>query len=62
MKENKNKKREEAQTPVPDGDTRPDQNQEPDLSIGTVAAKREKKITKERGADINNLEDFRDAK
>jgi hypothetical protein len=61
MKEDKNKKKKEPETPVPDGDTRPDQNQEPDLSIGTVAGQHKKKITKERGADTNTLEDFKDA-
>jgi hypothetical protein len=62
MKKDKNKKQEEIQTPVPDGDTRPDQNQEPDLSPGKLIVNREKKITKERGADIDSLEDFKDAR
>jgi hypothetical protein len=62
MKEDKNKKKEELETPISDGDTRPDQNLEPDPAKGPIAARREKTITKERGADINNLEDFKDAK
>lgn len=62
MKTNRDKKQNDEQKPIIDGDSRPDKNVEPDRAIGTVKRRPEKKITKERAADKNSLEDFKDAK
>jgi hypothetical protein len=57
--ENKRKIEEQKQTPISDGDTRPDQQSE-----GTWPLSNEYKdqVTKERGADVNSLEDYKDGK
>jgi hypothetical protein len=59
----KNKKNTtERDTPIRDGDTRPDQNVDglkEEKPTSPVAGKN--KITKERAADVNSLEDFKDA-
>jgi hypothetical protein len=62
MNNNKSKKQKDERTPIIDGDSRPDKNIEPDRVIGTVKRKSEKKITTERAADTDTLEDFKDAK
>jgi hypothetical protein len=51
-------------TPIRDGDTRPDQNIEGKTkkTAGSPMASQKKKMTKERGADVDSVEDFRDAK
>jgi hypothetical protein len=66
MKNQKNKKQ---HTPIMDGDSRPDKQEErtkPASSASTasspVAGKKQKKFTIERGADVNKADDFRDAK
>jgi hypothetical protein len=57
-----NKKLKEAkETPVSDGDTRPD-HQERAARLLNEKAKAEKNLTSERAADNNSLEDFKDAK
>lgn len=64
MKDEKQKRIEE-QTPIMDGDTRPDKQEEAvtqERKRGPVPHKKEKKVTKERGADVDSLEDFKDAK
>jgi hypothetical protein len=57
-----NKKNKHKPTPLPDGDTRPDKNQEPDPAIGTAPIKKQQKTTAARNSDVNSLEDFKDAK
>jgi hypothetical protein len=64
----KNKKhnnpKESERTPIIDGDTRPDQNIEPQpLPKGEIEEQKKKKeFTPERGRDVNSLEDFKDKK
>jgi hypothetical protein len=55
------KRKERLQTPVSDGDARPDQL---DIDPKRKAHLKEDKarVSKERGADVNNADDFRDAK
>ncbi|HEY0743113.1 MAG TPA: hypothetical protein VGD40_16710 [Chryseosolibacter sp.] len=60
----KNENKEQKETPIRDGDTRPDQNIEgtrkkPSSSPMATAPG---KVSKERAADVNSLEDFKDAK
>jgi hypothetical protein len=63
MKNKENKKTEaQKQTPIIDGDTRPDKQETVIDKKVSANTKKEKKFTKERGADINTLEDFKDAK
>jgi hypothetical protein len=53
------------ETPIRDGDSRPDQNVEGKTNnrqSGSPLASQKKKMTKERGADVNSIEDFKDAK
>lgn len=59
-----NDKKEERETPIIDGDARPDQNVEglKDSKRERTKQAAEKTLTKERGADINTLEDYKDAK
>ena len=60
------KKREQKRTapsPVEDGDTRPDM--QPAGDVGKTSAASDEtgsRVTKERGADTNSLEDYKDAK
>lgn len=61
MKNQKNKNQKKEQPPIIDGDSRPDMNVEPDPAIGPVPQRKKKKITAERAADVNRLEDFKDA-
>jgi hypothetical protein len=60
----KNENKIKRETPIQDGDTRPDQNIDgkPAKDAGSPVASKKQKITKERGADVNSLEDFKDAK
>jgi hypothetical protein len=60
----KDKNKEKRETPIQDGDTRPDQNLhgKEDRDAGSPLASKKKKLTDERGADMNTLEDFKDAK
>jgi hypothetical protein len=51
--------------PVSDGDTRPDKQPGQEKIIRSsshVLKKEQEKLTKERAADTNTLEDFKDAK
>jgi hypothetical protein len=57
--ENKRKIEEQRQTPVSDGDTRPDQQPE---GAWPLSNEYKDKVTKERGADVNSLEDYKDGK
>jgi hypothetical protein len=60
----KDKNKIKRETPIRDGDTRPDQNMygESRKNAGSPLASGKKKLTKERGADMNTLEDFKDSK
>jgi hypothetical protein len=53
--------KEMKETPVSDGDTRPDY-QERAARFLSEKEKAKKKLTSERAADNNSLEDFKDAK
>lgn len=59
---NDRKRPEEQQTPITDGDARPDQypNEQPRLK--NVKEKKQRNLTENRGADVNNLEDYKDKK
>jgi len=60
MKDDKDRIEEQKQANVSDGDTRPDRE-----NNGRPIRNRDNKkqpVTRERGADINTLEDFKDAK
>jgi hypothetical protein len=60
---NKNRIEELKQTPVSDGDTRPDQQPEGKVAQPFPLMKDIKnKVSDERNADINSLEDYKDAK
>jgi hypothetical protein len=63
---NKDKEKKHIQEPSPimDGDTRPDKQEEAVTMERkpSSAPGKEKKLTEERGADIDSLEDFKDAK
>lgn len=52
------------ETPVLDGDTRPDQNADgkPTKDVGSSFSSEKKTVSPERGADVNSLEDYKDAK
>ncbi len=54
--------RPDESAPIRDGDTRPDQNIEgkPKKQSSPVASEKGK-VTKERAADVNSLEDYKDA-
>jgi hypothetical protein len=60
----KDKNKIKRETPIQDGDTRPDQNLhgESRKKAGSPLGSEKKKLTKERGADMNTLEDYKDAK
>lgn len=60
MKDEKDRIEEQKQANVSDGDTRPDRenNGRPIRNAG----EKKQPTTRERGADINTLEDFKDAK
>jgi hypothetical protein len=63
--EEKEKKNIEEQTPIIDGDARPDKQEEAvtmERKPSSTPHKKEKKLTDERGADVDSLEDFKDAR
>lgn len=61
-KKNKNKDRQD-QTPIIDGDARPDIPLDPEKKANHPEGKKgNDKFTKERMSDINSLEDYKDAK
>jgi hypothetical protein len=62
MKERKDRKQKVEEIRIIDGDTRPDKNIEPDVTTKSTTRQSEKRITPARGADVNDLEDFKDAK
>jgi hypothetical protein len=61
MKSNTEKQNQDKlQAPIADGDARPDQlNLDPQRK---KPADEKQRVSKERGADINDADDFRDAK
>jgi hypothetical protein len=63
-KEEEKEIREKRETPIIDGDARPDENERAAKAEKFLAEKEKagKKLTKERGADINSLEDYKDTK
>jgi hypothetical protein len=59
----KNKTKTAKETPITDGDTRPDENIEGNQrKAGAPIPPSKKPTTPERGADVNSLEDYKDAK
>ena len=61
----KQRKKEKLETPITDGDTRPDMPVDPQKSKArkpAEAADDEKKFESERLSDMNSLEDYKDAK
>ena len=57
------KQNEKKETPIRDGDTRPDQDLQPDLKKKSSPLASEKgRVSKERGADVDKWEDFRDGR
>ena len=58
------KKKAAADTPIADGDTRPDQLDETRIrkKMSEPEKSKEKKFSSSRAADINSLEDFKDEK
>ncbi|HEY0655388.1 MAG TPA: hypothetical protein VGD65_19775 [Chryseosolibacter sp.] len=60
----KNKKQIERETPITDGDSRPDQNIDgEEKNISPLRSPADKKpVTRERAADVDSLEDYKDAK
>lgn len=65
MKKEKHKKKEVERTPIMDGDTRPDKQEEAatmERKSSPVPRKKDMKFTEPRSADTDSLEDFKDAK
>ena len=61
--ENTQKHNEQKETPIRDGDARPDQNLQPDPKKKSSPLASEKgRVSKERGADVDKWEDFRDGR
>jgi hypothetical protein len=58
----KKARQEQLETPIADGDTRPDQQVENTKRTKTPDVSERPKVTKDRGADIDRADDFRDAK
>ena len=56
--ENKNKIKEQRETPVSDGDTRPDQQPQGQWPLSNEF---KSEVAKERQADVNSLEDYKDS-
>lgn len=59
------KQREKRETPIIDGDARPDMPREEDIKKAKqkgAPANEKKKFEAERSSDLNSLEDFKDAK
>ena len=56
--ENKRKIQERKETPVSDGDTRPDQQAQEKWPESNELKGH---VTRERGADVNSLEDYKDS-
>jgi hypothetical protein len=59
------KKKEKAETPISNGDTRPDKPIDPKAEKkkkNKEGSADEKKFTSERLSDLNSLEDYKDAK
>lgn len=66
MKNEKHKKKDvQERIPIMDGDTRPDKQEEAvtqERKPAPVPHKKDRKFTEQRGADVDSLEDFKDAK
>lgn len=63
--DDKQQEKEKRETPVTDGDTRPDMPVDPQDKKATKpgeAADQKKKFESERSSDLNSLEDYKDAK
>lgn len=63
--DNDNKEREKRETPIIDGDARPDVNLHPEIELekkNKKARKDNDEFEAERNSDINSLEDYKDAK
>ena len=59
-----NKDREKRETPIIDGDARPDINLNPEKEAGKKTPQSQKhseKFEAERSSDVNSLEDYKDA-
>lgn len=61
MNKEKKEKKTKRDTPIVDGDARPDMPLNPDTK-GDKDDRRSKKFEEERRSDINTLEDYKDAK
>lgn len=60
-----NKEREKRETPITDGDARPDMPLHPEDKAGKKPKKsggKDAKFEAERSSDVNSLEDYKDAK
>jgi hypothetical protein len=55
------KEKEKRQTPIVDGDARPDMPLNPDETKAGTSENGKKKFEKERVSDTNSLEDYKDA-
>jgi hypothetical protein len=63
MKNKKDHVKKEQQTPIIDGDTRPDKNvEQPPVQKPDSKLKDGSKFTAERQRDVNSLEDYKDGK
>jgi hypothetical protein len=65
MKNKDKKVQERKETPIVDGDARPDNQLGPDDQTrkkGVIIPKDKDIVSKERAADTNSLEDYKDAK
>jgi hypothetical protein len=63
MKNRKNNDLKKEQTPIMDGDARPDKLIEPEIKPKSKKPEEDnRKVTSGRSGDINTLEDFKDAK
>jgi hypothetical protein len=63
-KDNKSIREKMQMPPIQDGDARPDKHTESSMKENTspIPKKHSKKITKERAADSNTMDDYKDAK
>ena len=64
MKNERKTDRKKERTPIMDGDARPDKMIEPDAPAEENKKPEDEKdaLTSNRSADVNNLEDYKDAK
>ena len=62
MRNDRKKPEEQDQTPITDGDARPDMQGVEDKNRTVKRAKNEKDFSENRAADVNSLEDYKDKK